>query len=197
MNLTTTRKAIHDALCWGWMQKQSGIVEYLTYLARIDKSAKPSNSDLDLVEAAYIIAGINKLEPHIGGWLKFCYGPEHSLVIHGSLSSKLRFDLFPISSVKKHQRYLALASTAVEDYKLRQWQKRNLPDALYAARMDVYPSNFRRDWGRSLNQCLNKISAWDADGVGRISAVVKAMKGEAERGGMAVGPTVVLEEISS
>lgn len=182
MRLTTTRQAIHDALAWGYMQSgQSGMVEYLTYLTRIEKSIKRGEPCGDFLEAGYICAAINSLPGHIGGWLKFAYGPDDLKVVQSALASKLRFDLFPISNSKKHNRLLALAETSLEDFRLRTWQYRDLPMALYCERLDVFQANFYRDgWHDKQNDCLDTIKGWDKFGIGQISRMVRSLKGDNE-----------------
>jgi hypothetical protein len=181
VKLTTTRQAIHDALSWGWQQGESSMVQYLTYLTKIEKSIKRGEPCGDFLEAGYICAAINTLPSHIGGWLKFAYGYEDSKIIQTALASKLRFDLFAMATAKKHNRLLALAETSLEDFRLRTWQYRELPNALYCERLGILQPNYYRDgWGNKQNRCLDLIKQWDREGVGQVSRMVRSLKGDSE-----------------
>ena len=181
MKLGSTRQAIHDALSWGFLQKESGLTDFLTYLTQIEKSKRPNNAAVDLVEAAYVCAAIDSLKPHLGGWLKFAYGPEDLSLTQTILATKLRSDLFPISSVKKHLKMLSLSSVSLEDYRLRLRRYRDMPDIVYCERIGIAQPHFYRDgWGDRRKQCLDTLKNWDKDGVGQVSRVVKALRGESE-----------------
>lgn len=184
MKISGTRQAIHDALAWGYLQRSEGsLVEYLTYLTRIQKSGGYSDPSADFLEAAYICAAINGLPNHVGGWLKFAYGPDEKEydLLQSILASKLRFDLFPISSAKKHERLISMAMTSLEDYRLRLRRNRDMPIAVYCERMKVQQPNFYRDgWGDKLDALLKVEREWDADGVGQVSRVVKSLRGDSD-----------------
>lgn len=179
MKLSSTRQAIHDALAWGFLQKESGLVDFLTYLTKIEKSHRPTNAAVDLVEAAYICAAIDSLKPHVGGWLKFAYGPEDLKVTQSVLASKLRFDLFPLTNAKRHVKLYALAETSLDDYRLRLRRYRDMPIAVYCERLGVAQPNYYRDgWGDKQDRCLNEIKLWDKEGMGQVSRIRRALNGE-------------------
>jgi len=181
MKLGNTRDAIHDALAWGYLQKNNGFIEYMTYLAKIDKSGFSRDNTMDFLEAGYICAAINILPGHLGAWLKFSYGPEDSRTIQSMLASHLRFQLFPISNPKKHYRMIAIAETSLEGYRLRIHQNRDLPLQIYAERSGVWPANWDRDgWEKRKDEIHDTIRNWDAEGVGQISRMVKALRGDLE-----------------
>lgn len=195
MKLSTTRTAIHDALAWGYLQKgESGIVQYLTYLTKIEKSIGRGDPSGDFLEAAYICAAINTLPGHLCGWLKFAYGPdEDNSLIQAALAAKLR-NLFPICSVKKHVKLLALSSTGLEDYRLRLRRNRDLPDIVYCESMSVPQPNFYRDgYGDKRDTVLGEIKLWDGSGVGQISRMVRALNGDEG----SISPSEVLEDIGN
>lgn len=193
MKLGSTRQAIHDALAWGYMQQGlSGMGEYLIYLTRIEKSISRNDPCVDFLEAAYICAAINLLKPgYLGGWLRFCYGPDDLSLIQGSIASQMRFSLFPISNPKKHERLLSMCNTAVEDYRLRVHRGKSLPNAIYADRMKVHPEHWSRDWQHHQDKCLGEIRQWDAEAVGRVSTMIKALRDGEFR------PTEILLEMAS
>lgn len=210
MRLSSTRQAIHDALSWGHLRAASnGLSEHLTYLSKIEKSIVKNDSCGDVLEAAYICAAINCLKPHLVGWVKFAYGttigelpvvdrktgqalPSHSDLTQTALASKLRFDLFPMANAMKHQRWLELSSSSLEDYRLRLRRSRELPKEVYGERMQIDHSNFARDWQPSLDRCLNAIRDWDGESVGKISIMVRSLNGELED-----GPTKILHELNN
>jgi hypothetical protein len=178
MKLSTTRQAIHDALAWGWQQGESSMVQYLTYLTRIEKSIRSSEPCGDFLEAAFICAAINTLGL-IGGWLKFAYGHEDSPIIQTELAWNL---LYPLGSdtAKRHRKKLSLAMTSLEDYRLGYWQEKQIPIQLYAQRMEVCEDNFERDWGNAHRFMLKQIVKWDREGVGQVGRMVHALKGPNE-----------------
>lgn len=193
MNLSSTRQTIHDALSWGYLQIASnGLQEYLIYLTRIEKSIV-NRDPVDCLEAAYICAAINTIRPHLGGWLKYAYGPDDSGLVQTALASKLRFELFPIASVKKNARLFELANTGLEDYRLRVRRYRELPIQVYAQRLGVHPEHWARDWSDKQDKCLDAIKLWDAEGVGQVSRMVKALRGENDD----ETPSVVLKELEN
>jgi len=192
MRLGGTRQAISDALAWGYLQKQQGgIVEYLTYLCKIQKSHKQYDPNLDFLEAGYICAAIHALPDPLPCWLEFCYGPDDSKIIQGILSASLRFNLFPMSSARKHERLLRLTEAAVEDYRLGLTVAKVFPVALYAERMGVNSDQFERDWGDKRRKALNAIKTWDMEGVGQVSRMVKALHGDSDE-----RPHVLLKELT-
>ena len=193
MRFDSTRQAIHDALAWGYLKRESGLTEYLTYLCKIDKSGTTRDNCVDMLEAGYILAAISKLPPHIQSWIRFGYGYDDSRIIQSVVASYIRFHLWPISEAKKHERLIAMAKKATEDYRLRVWQNKQMPIIAYCQDMGVNEKNFKRDWGNRLDQCLDLLKLMDSDGVGRISPVVKALKGQAEVDGKPVGPSVMLD----
>ena len=194
MRLESTRKAIHDALAWGYMQQGlSGMGEYLVYLTKIEKSIRNNDPCVDFLEAAYICAAINSLKPgYLGGWLKFSYGPDDLSLVQASIAAQMRFKIFPMCSVKKHNRLISLCNLALEDYRLRFHQRRALPNAMYAEALKVHPENWNRDWEHYQSKCLDEIKQWDAEAVGKVSCMVMALKGENER-----QPSEVLLEMSA
>lgn len=166
--------------------------EYLVYLTKIEKSIYRGDPCVDFLEAAYICAAINTLTPrHLGGWLKFAYGPDDLKTVQSSLASTLRFGLFPVSNAKKHERLLNLCNTALEDYRLRVHRNRTLPNVLYADRMGVHPEHWNRDWKDYQDKCIGEVISWDREGVGMLSSMVKALREGEHR------PTEVLIEIAS
>ena len=175
MKLSTTRQAIHDALTWGWQQGESSMVQYLTYLTRIEKTIKASEPCGDFLEAAFICAAINTIGV-LGGWLKFAYGFRDAPVIQTDLAWHL---LGPLGShsAKRHRRLLSMAMTSLEDYRLRVWQERQIPVELYCDRMGTIPNHFARDWGREHDLIMRNIGQWDKEGVGQISRMVHALRG--------------------
>jgi hypothetical protein len=194
MKLSTTRQAIHDALAWGYLQTGIvGIVEFLVYLTRVEKSLSHRDQNVDFLEAAYICAAVNSLRDHVGGWLKFAYGPDEEGLIQDSLASKLRFDLFPISTARRHVRYFNLATTSLEDFRLRLRRNRDLPIQVYSERLNVPQPNFYRDgWGDKKDLCLNRIRIWDREGVGQVSRMVKSLKGDSDD-----SPTEILRDLAN
>src|SRR3990167_9258926 len=116
MKLGNPRQAIHDALALGYMKKANGgIVEYLTYLCKIQKSGYCLDSNADFLEAGYICAAIDRLG-YVGGWLKFAYGPDGDAdLLQSGLAAVLRFDLFPTSTHKKPVRLLSPAGLSLDD----------------------------------------------------------------------------------
>lgn len=192
MRLNGTRQAISDALAWGYLQKQQGgIVEYLTYLCKIQKSHKQYDPNLDFLEAGYICAAIHALPGPLPCWLEFCYGPDDSKTIQTILSARLRFDLFPMSSARKHERLLRLTEAAIEDYRLGQTVTKVFHVALYAERMGVNADQFERDWGDKKRKALNAIRIWDMESVGQISRMVRALKGHSDE-----RPHILLGELT-
>ncbi len=194
MKLRSTREAIHDALAWGHMQMGgNGLQEYLVYLTKIEKSIVDRQPCVDFLEAAYICASINMLPRHVGGWLKYAYGPDDNPLLQDILASKLRFDLFPMTTAKKHNKLLALSSASVEDYRLRVRRNRDLPIVFYATKMGVDPDNWARDrWSEKRDCCHSAILNWDREGVGQVSRMVKSLRGETDEG---ENPTAILEEM--
>jgi hypothetical protein len=192
MKLSTTRQAIHDALAWGWQQGESSMVQYLTYLTRIEKSIRRGEPCGDFLEAGFICAAVNILPGHIGGWLKFAYGPDDLTTVQDALASQLRFSLFPLSSSKKHARYFSLAQTAVEGYRLRVWEHRDLPIKLYCDRMGIDEKNWVHNWHDHREKCLNAIKGWDREGVGQVSRMVQSLKGNNEE-----RPSEVLKDLQN
>jgi len=180
MKLGNTRQAIHDALAWGYLQTGLvGIGEYLVYLTRVEKSMTRKDTNVDFMEAGYVCAAINVLAPHLGGWLKFAYGPEDLALIQSILAAKLRFDLFPLGSAKRHIKLLSLSSVSLEDYRLRLRRNREMPVTVYAERMNVNADNWARDeWQNKRDVCLKTIMNWDREGVGQVSRMVKSLRGE-------------------
>lgn len=180
MNLKNTREAIHEAFTWGHTKKQSGLSEYLDYLTQIQKSGRDNNqSTAEFVEAAYILAAVSSLPPHIGGWLEFAYGFDDSQLIQLSLAARLR-DLFRFRHARQNHRYLALAMSALEDQRIGYWQRRRLPVVVYAERIGCDPDNFQRDFSRPLKKCTEEITGWDRDGIGQVSRVVRSLRGESD-----------------
>jgi hypothetical protein len=191
MKLSSTRQAIHDALAWGWQQGESSMVQYLTYLTRIEKSIRSSEPCGDFLEAAFICAAINMLGTE-GGWLKFAYGHEDSPIIQTDLGWHL---LYPLgaTTAKRHRRMLSLAMTTLEDYRMGYWQEKQIPVQLYAERMGVYPDNFERDWGEIRRLMFKQIMRWDREGVGQVGRMVHALKGPNDPEDR---PSKVLEDIT-
>lgn len=178
MKLSSTQEAIHDALCWGWQQGESSMVQYLTYLTRIEKSIRATEPCGDFLEAAYICAAINTIGIP-GGWLKFAYGPNDSTIIQTDLAWNL---LYPMGThtAKRHQRMLALAMTCLEDYRLGVWREQQIPIELYAERIGTHKDNFSRDWGKEQRLMFTKITSWDKEGLGQVSRMVKSLRGPTE-----------------
>lgn len=191
MKLSSTREAIHDALCWGWQQGQSSMVEYLTYLTRIEKSIKANTPCGDFLEAAFICAAINTIGTP-GGWLKFAYGPNDSSVIQADLAWNL---LYPLGThtAKRHRRMLALAETSLEDYRLGVWRERQLPVELYCERMGTNKTHFARDWGKEQEAMFLTIRQWDKEGLGYVSRMVVSLRGPTE---LEDRPTEILKNIA-
>ena len=190
MKLGSTREAIHDALCWGWQQRQSSMVEYLTYLTRIEKSIRSSEPCGDFLEAAYICAAINTLGTS-GGWLKFAYGHDDSQVIQADLAWHL---LYPLGShtARKHRKMLAMAQTALEDYRLGVWREKQIPIVVYAQRMDTNEDHFERDWGSDRCRMLKDIRQWDKEGIGQVSRMVHSLRGPTD---FEDRPSEILEDL--
>lgn len=191
MKLGTTRQAIHDALCWGWQQGESSMVQYLTYLTRIEKSIRNHEPCGDVLEAAHICAAINTIGTP-GGWLKFAYGYSDYPVIQGDLAWKLLYP-FGQDTAKRHRKMFALAMTSLEDYRLGYWRDKQLPVKLYAERMEVREGNFERDWGDMRRQMFDQIRKWDREGVGQVSRMVKSLRGPTEPED---SPTEILKDIA-
>lgn len=175
MKLSSTRQAIHDALCWGWQQRESSMVQYLTYLTRIEKSIRRGEPCGDFLEAGYICAAVNTLGT-IGGWLKFAYGPQGSDVIQTDLAWHL---IEPLGSqtARRHRKMLSLAMTALEDYRLGIWREKQIPIVVYAERMETNEDHFERDWGRERRIVIKTIGRWDKEGVGQVSRMVQSLMG--------------------
>jgi hypothetical protein len=167
------------------------MVQYLTYLTRIEKSIRSSEPCGDFLEAAYICAVINTLGT-MGGWLKFAYGHTDSPIIQTELAWNL---IYPLGSdtAKRHRKKLSLAMTALEDYRLGYWQEKQIPVQLYAERMGVYEHNFERDWGDKKRLMFKQITRWDREGVGNVSRMVLSLKGPTDPEDR---PSEVLKEIS-
>ena len=178
MKLSSTRQAIHDALSWGWQQGESSMVQYLTYLTRIEKSIRRGEPCGDFLEAAYICAAINVLGT-AGGWLKFAYGPQDSETVQTDLAWHL---LYPLGShtARQHRKMLALAMTALEDYRLGVWREKQIPICVYADRMETNEDHFERDWGRDRRAVLKAIQRWDKEGLGQVSRMVLSLIGPNE-----------------
>lgn len=203
MHLSSTRKAIHDALAWGHLHQGAiGMGEYLVYLTRIEKSIRQSDPCVDFLEAAYICAAINSLKAPLSGWLTFCYGQDEQDTVQRSLASQMRFKLFPTTpagtpmtktkiekAFKNHERYKSLCYTALEDYRLRVNRNTSIPNALYSERMGVHSEHWARDWKGHQDKCLGEVAQWDSEGVGRVSSMVKALRDGEHR------PTEVLNEM--
>lgn len=175
MKLGSTRQAIHDALSWGWQQGQSSMVEYLTYLTRVEKSVRRGAPCGDFLEAAYICAAVNTLGT-VGGWLKFAYGAEDSELIQTDLAWHL-LDPLGAHTAKRHRRMLSLAMTALEDYRLGVWQEKQIPVIVYTERMGTDESHFERDWGNERRIILKAIRRWDKEGIGQLSRMVHSLRG--------------------
>lgn len=176
MKLGSTRQAIHDALCWGYLQRsESSLVEYITYLTRIEKTIRAGAPCGDFLEAAYICAAVNTLSA-AGGWLKFAYGSDDSETIQTALAGELR-DMFPCKGVRKNQRLLELAKTSLEDFRFGVWREQTLKLGIYAERMGTSEDHFERDWGKTRRAMLKQIGMWDREGVGQVSRMVRALRG--------------------
>jgi hypothetical protein len=178
MKLSTTRESIHDALCWGWQQGESSMVQYLTYLTRIEKSIRATQPCGDVLEAGFICAAINTIGVP-GSWLKFAYGADDSGVIQADLAWNL---IYPLGShtAKRHRRMLSMAMTSLEDYRLGVWQEKQLPVELYCDRMGTSPNHFQRDWGKEHERMMGTIRLWDKEGLGQVSRMVHALRGPNE-----------------
>lgn len=191
MKLSTTREAIHDALCWGWQQGESSMVQYLTYLTRIEKSIKRGEPCGDFLEAGYICAAINTIGIQ-GGWLKFAYGAADVPTIQTDLAWNL---CYPLGShtAKRHRRLLAMAMTSLEDYRLGVWRERQIPVEVYCDRMGTSPNHFQRDWGREHEHMMKTIRLWDKEGIGQVSRMIQALRGPTD---LEDRPSEVLKDIA-
>lgn len=176
MRLTNTREAIHDALCWGHKQKgDSSLVEFMRYLTRIEKSIRAGDPCADFLEAAYICAAINVMA-HIGGWLRFAYGPDDASDLNQhALACKLR-DLLKPTTPRQNERFIGLGMVCLDDYKLRVWRERELPVEVYAQRLNVHSNHFSRDWAPRQRIYHDQIRRWDAEGIGYVSRMVVALR---------------------
>jgi hypothetical protein len=193
MKLTSTRQAIHDALSWGYLQKsENGIVEYLTYLCKIQKSQRQNDPNLDFMEVGYICAAIDTLSKPLRGWLEFCYGPEDSKSINIILGGYVWNMMFKISNAKRYAKQRALCECAVEDFRLGVMQHKTLPIQIYSDRMEVSESNFSRDWGDQRRQCLRVVQVWDTEAVGHASRMIKSLRGDSDN-----RPSEVLRDLQN
>lgn len=179
MKLGSTREAIHDALSWGWHQGESSMVQYLTYLTRIEKSIRKSEPCGDVMEAAFICAAINTIGIP-GAWIKFAYGPTDLLTVQVGLARQLR-DLFPLCGLKRHHRLNSLAMSTLEDMRLSTWNHhRSLPKELYCERIGTKVDHFARDWGEEHKLMIRKVIQWDREGVGQVSRMIHSLRGPTE-----------------
>jgi hypothetical protein len=178
---------------FGDQLKQCSMTEYLDYRSKIDKSGfwDSSNRIVHGLEAGFILSAIDKQRPAVGGWLKYCYGKE-SETLSSILSGTMRFELFPMSDVKKHQKLLSLCKVALDDYKLSQMNGRQMPVEVYVNELCANASNFSRDWGKQKRACLEHIRSWDVEGVANVSIMVRALKGRLEIDGREICPTEAL-----
>lgn len=191
MKLSTTREAIHDALCWGWQQGESSMVQYLTYLTRIEKSIRRGDPCGDFLEAGFICAAINTLGT-TGGWLKFAYGSDDVPVIQADLAWNL---IYPLGThtAKRHRRMLAMATTSLEDYRLGVWRERQIPVEVYCDRMGTVANHFQRDWGKEHDHMMKTIRQWDKEGIGQVSRMIQALRGPTD---LEDRPSEVLKDIA-
>lgn len=184
MNLSSTRKAIHDAFALGWIQKgDMGMMEWAKYGCRIDRTRGSNNSAniVDCVEAGYILKMISTLDPHTRAWLRYAYHFEDRLFDRGQVAEYVRFTLFgQPQEVHKYQRHLALCEVAAEDYRLRIHTSHTMPIDEYGKAMKVNISHWARDWRNKQHDCLDLLKSVDADGIGRVSQMVKALRGQSE-----------------
>lgn len=181
MRLSSTREAIHDALASGYLhQGGNSLVEFLTYQTRIEKSHVARDCCVDFLEAGFIRASIEQLEPSIGHWLKFCYGPDDSLALQRSLAGNLQSAMGLFASAKRKARLLVLAQTTLEGYRLRIWQQRDFTNDLYALRLGVNVTAWARDWGKAKENYLKKIRSWDIHGIAYVSRMVRALNGKSD-----------------
>lgn len=179
-----TRRAIQEALGYAYAS-DSSMSEYLTYLCRIDKS--PGNGTEQFARSmqyAMIRAAINDQSQPIPAWLHYCYGPDVEAAQKGRqqrmvgiiISAKMAKG--PMKVVRR-ERIEKLCLMAVEDYRLRTLNDKELPSVEYAKLMGTDPSNFVRDWGGMRNDALAELNTIDATGVAHVSITVKQIR-EAE-----------------
>lgn len=197
MKLGSTRRAIHDALTWGYQQKgELGIVEWLKYLTKIEKSFRQDEwRTADFLEAGWILAAINCLRPEVGAWLRYCYGVDN---YESDLQIVATF-LFMANFLgrKKIDRYQALCKCAVDDYRSRIRIVKSMPAEAYVHAMQVNASHFARDWKDPKNLCLDQLKSIDSEGIARVSMMVKYLRGERPDGRENETLTDILEEIEN
>lgn len=195
MKLGSTRQAIHDALSWGWHQRNSGLTEFLDYLTQIQKSQRPNGSAADMLEAAYICAAIDSLGSPVGKWLRFAYEPEPSESMQTQLATYLRWQVprraksnaKQLTQAKWHLRLHLIASTALEDYRFGLRRNTPFPVTVYTDRIGMQAQNWKRDgYSEILRGFMATISTWDKDGVGHVSRMVRCLRGEAEEDTQAI-----------
>jgi len=186
MKLGATRQAIHDALTWAWRQKQEmGIVKWLTYLTKIESSFRTNDwQTADFLEIGWILAAINSQPPHTIGWLRWCYGADENQFDQQQIAVWLYMHNF--LGLPKPDRYRALCRCAVDDSRLRMRRQgeKSLPIEAYAHEMGMDPSHWARDWHRKQRVLFEQIGAIDSDGVGRISIVIRQLRGYGEFDGL-------------
>lgn len=192
MILKGTRQAIYDAMYWGWLKKGSmGMVEWSRYMCRIDRSVKQNNDDLiqDELEAGYILAAIDSCRPVVAAWLYFCHHNDAREADRQQVALTACYDCFGPINVKKLARHRKLCEVAVDDYRLRVWRTKHMPAEVYAEAMGIDSSNFARDWHDKRGMALDYIKGLDAEGMGHVSRMVRALRGEGDR------PHAVLAEM--
>ena len=169
----------------GYMMGQTSMAEYLTYLSKIDKAR-----DIGLwnfvhrVQHAKVLAEINAQRPPVAQWLNWAYGPDipQDRIDHRrtSLSCYL-YDFLRIPpKIKLHFRNMTLCGCALDDYKVRLWQGKSLPNEYFSEKMNVNAKNFSRDWKAKLDICLENIKLLDNEGVIKVSVVVKEIRDSEE-----------------
>ena len=161
-----------------------GMEQWALYGCNIDKSSTGNSNYMiaDGLEVGYILAMIESQRKEVAAWLYHCYGDEYSTQRLSSVATFVRFNIFPISTARQHERWLALSRVAVDDYRLRirSESAQKMPIAVYSAEMKTTENNFSRDWGKKKDQALDCIKLLDSEGIANVSAMIKAITGRSD-----------------
>jgi hypothetical protein len=178
MHWTTTREALQTALAWGYLQKNTGMVEKAKYGCHIERS--PGNNDNLLVaslEAGQIMAEISAQRPVVRAWLHFAYGPENNPHDQAEVAVELMWKLWKHVGGKWWSRYTQLCQIAALDMKHRILLHQPIPREVYLSGVKIYKQDWHKNgWETRTNLTLDRIEGLDKEGLAAVSCVVKAIR---------------------
>lgn len=173
MRLFGARRAIHDATAIHWL-KGEGLRREL-YGCKIDRSPSSSADRIivDGLEAGRILAAVDAQSEPVRMWLYLAYGVEAPAHYRGCLVEELWRDLFQAKAAHRWPRLRRLAGAAIDDYRLRVLQGRELPLVALCYSVGADPAHWWRDgWGRRLRLVQERLNAWDGEGLRAVAAVI-------------------------